>query len=178
MKPGFKYLGYEKRSNKNWRRGAAVAALLAVAGASACTPVVRRHGYVPETTPLSDIQPLVDTQNTVYDRYGSPSTTGTFEGDTWYYITDVREQLGYLRPESTARLITEVTFNANGYVSNVETYDLEDAREVNLVNRETPTRGREISVLEQILGTVGTLPADQISSQDNLPGGAGGPRRE
>ncbi|MGD2132495.1 MAG: outer membrane protein assembly factor BamE [Maricaulaceae bacterium] len=159
-------------------RHAAAALLLAAAAASACTPVVRRHGYVPESVPLSDIQPQVDNQTTVFDRYGSPSTTGTFDGSTWYYITNVREQLGYLRPESTARLITEVSFDETGVVASVETYDLDDARTVNLINRTTPTRGREITILEQLLGNVGSLPTDQITNQDNLPGGAGGPRRE
>lgn len=155
-----------------------LAVLTLAVAASACTPIVRRHGYVPEETPLSAIQPMVDTKSTVLDRYGNPSTSGVFDAETWYYITNVREQLGYLQPQSSARSIVAVQFNGAGVVSRVETYDLDDARDFAIVSRKTPTRGRELSILEQLLGNVGRLPSDQIGGQDNLPGGAGGPRRE
>ncbi len=160
----------------NVRRAAIVSVLAAAAAASACTPVVRRHGFVPETAPLSEITPNEDNKATVLSKYGNPSTQGTFDDDTWYYITDVREQLGYLRPESSARAIYAVKFSDGGMVTEVINYNLEDARSVNLVDRKTPTRGRELTILEQLLGNVGRLPADQLD-QENLPGGAGGPRR-
>jgi outer membrane protein assembly factor BamE (lipoprotein component of BamABCDE complex) len=159
-------------------RTAALAALLAALAAAACTPVVRRHGYVPEEQPLSAIQPAVDTKSSVLERYGNPSTSGVFDENTWYYITNVVEQLGYLQPQSSARSIVAVRFDDAGRVENVETYSLADARNPNIVSRSTPTRGRELSVLEQLLGNVGRLPSEQVSGQENLPGGAGGPRRE
>jgi outer membrane protein assembly factor BamE (lipoprotein component of BamABCDE complex) len=157
---------------------ALVAALVAAAAASACTPTVRRHGYVPEQVPLSAIQPYVDTKASVLERYGNPSTSGVFDGETWYYVTNVREQLGYLEPESSARAIVAVRFDGSGRVSEVQNFSLADARSPGVVGRETPTRGRELTILEQLLGNVGRLPSDQLSEQDNLPGGAGGPRRE
>lgn len=159
------------------RRLAILAVAAAAAASAACSPIVRRHGYVPESEPLSAITAGEDTRTSVLARYGNPSVRGTFEDDTWYYITDVREQLGYLQPSSSARNITIVRFSPDGVVAEVETLDLEAARQVALVDRETPTRGRELSILEQILGNVGRLPTDTISDQDNLPGGAGGPRR-
>ncbi len=159
-------------------RTAALAALLAAAAAAACTPVVRRHGYVPEDQPLSAIQPSVDSKSSVLARYGNPSTDGVFDENTWYYVTNVVEQLGYLAPQSSARSITAVHFDGAGMVSNVETFSLADARNPSIVARSTPTRGRELTILEQLLGNVGRLPTDQYSDQDNLPGGAGGPRRE
>lgn len=164
-------------SSKKTSRAAVAAVLLAAAAASACTPVVRRHGYVAESDPLSAIQPSVDTKSSVLERYGHPSTSGVFDEETWYYVTDVREQLGYLQPQSSARSVTAVRFDAGGVVSKVDTFDLSDSRQVRLVGRETPTRGRELTILEQLLGNVGRLPSDQLGDEDNLPGGAGGPRR-
>ncbi len=170
------------RTNKGWfmalsfgKRAAIV--LVAVALAAACTPVVRRHGYVPETESLKEIEPARDTRSTVLARFGNPSTRGAFGDDTWYYITSVRQQLGYLRPESSARAITAVRFAPSGVVASVDRYSLEDGRVVSLVNRKTPTRGRELTLIEQLLGNVGALPADTLLGQENLPGGAGGPRR-
>ena len=162
----------------NRTRSLAVALLALGAAASACSPVVRRHGYVPEDTPLSAIEPYSDTKASVLQRYGNPSTSGVFDAETWYYVTNVREQLGYLKPESSARSIVAVRFDGAGVVSQVDTYTLANGRNVKMIGRETPTRGRELTVLEQLLGNVGAIPADQLSTQDNLPGGAGGPRRE
>ncbi len=153
-------------------------ALAAGALASACTPIVRRHGYAPEREALTEIAPAQDTRATVLARFGNPSTRSVFDDNTWYYITDVTQQLGYLSPETSARSVTAVRFDARGVVASVDRYSLEDGRIVALVDRETPTRGRELSVLEQLLGNVGALPAESILGQENLPGGAGGPRRD
>lgn len=160
------------------RRLMLLGVLAPAAFAAACTPTVRRHGYVPESEPLTAITAGEDTRTTVLARYGNPSTAGVFEDNIWYYVTDVRSQLGFLEPESSARLIVVVEFDDEGVVSSVDSIDLDEAREVALVDRQTPTRGRELTILEQILGNVGRLPTDQLGGQDNLPGGAGGPRRE
>ncbi len=157
------------------KRPLTLAIALAVSAAAACTPVTRRHGYAPEADPLTEIQVNIDTVDTVRARYGNPSTASVFDGDVWYYVTDVRTQLAYLRPESSARSITAVHFDGAGVVSSVETYGLENGRVVALVDRKTPTRGRELTILEQLLGTVGRLPTETLSDEQNLPGGAGGP---
>ena len=48
----------------------------------------------------------------------------------------------------------------------------ENGQYVNYVDRKTPTRGREVSVLEQIFGSVGRLPTDRIGGgQQDVPGG-------
>lgn len=145
-------------------------------GVLACTPTVQRHGYVPETESPKEIEPFVDTEQTVMQRFGNPSTRGVFEDNVWYYITDVQTQLAYLRSESSARSIVAVHFDADGIVALVDEYGLENGRVINLVDRKTPTRGRELSVIEQLLGTVGRLPTEQLDGNQNLPGGAGGPR--
>ncbi len=160
------------------RRIATATLALVLIGATACSPIVRRHGYVPEKESLDTIVVEKDNKATVLARFGNPSTRAIFEDDTWYYITNVRQQLGYLEPEAAAREIYAVRFNNDGMVTAVDNLSLDDARNVNYVSRETPTRGRELTLLEQLLGNVGRLPTDTIAGQDNLPGGAGGPRRE
>lgn len=145
-------------------------------GLSACNPTLRSHGYVPssEQKPQA-IEPGVDTKATVLARLGNPSTRGTFEIDTWYYMSSVRQRLAYLRPVVEERQVTAVIFNDDGQVQAVAEYGLEDGRIVNFVGRETPTRGRQLSVLEQVFGTIGRLPTDRLTGQQNVPGGGGGP---
>jgi outer membrane protein assembly factor BamE (lipoprotein component of BamABCDE complex) len=146
-------------------------------GVSACNPVLRSHGYRYTTQEEPNITPAEDTQDTVLARLGNPSTRGTFESDTWYYISSTRESLAYLRPATRDRRIIAVSFDDAGVVSAVNEYSLEDGRVVAYADRETPTRGRELSFLEQLLGNVGRLPSEQFGGEQNLPGGAGGPRR-
>ncbi len=107
---------------------------------------------------------------------GNPSTRGTFEQSTWYYISATREYLAYLRPDTRERRIIAVRFDEDGTVSAVDEFGMEDGRVVAFVDRETPTRGRELTILEQLLGNVGRLPSEQFGGEQNLPGGAGGPR--
>jgi outer membrane protein assembly factor BamE (lipoprotein component of BamABCDE complex) len=151
--------------------------LACTAGVAACNPVLRSHGYRYTVNDEPNITPAEDTRDSVLARLGNPSTRGTFEQDTWYYISSTRESLAYLRPVTRDRRIIAVRFDDQGVVSAVDEYSLEDGRVVAYADRETPTRGRELSFLEQILGNVGRLPTEQFGGEQNLPGGAGGPRR-
>jgi outer membrane protein assembly factor BamE (lipoprotein component of BamABCDE complex) len=145
--------------------------------ASACTPISRSHGFVAAKGNPGDVETGVDSKTTVLAKYGTPSTTGVFEKDTWYYVSELREQLGYLQPTAQDRSITTIKFSSDGIVETVDMYTLDDGNVVSLAGRETPTRGRELSILEQLLGNVGRLPQGTLG-QENLPGGAGGPRRD
>ncbi|MGB0907914.1 MAG: outer membrane protein assembly factor BamE [Maricaulaceae bacterium] len=148
---------------------------------TACNPILRTHGYIA----TADAKPQAieagsDTKASVLASLGNPSVKGTFdeevEGDTWYYMNSVRQRFAYLRPLVEERSITAISFNADGQVEKVAEYGIEDGQYVNYVDRKTPTRGRELSVLEQIFGSIGRLPTDRIGGgQDNIPGGGGGP---
>lgn len=165
--------------NHRLQRAILAAAVVFAGGlAAACNPTLRTHGYRYTEGEVPEITPGEHTQASILEMLGSPSVRGTFDENTWYYMTDTREYLSYLRPSTQARRIIAIRFDDDGSVSEVEEYDMDDGRQVALVGRETPTRGRELSVLEQILGNVGRMPTEQLPGQQNLPGGAGGPRRD
>ena len=151
--------------------------------ATACNPTLRTHGYVPtDAAKPQAVQAEIDTKASVLSRLGNPSVEGTFneelDTDTWYYINAVRERQAYLKPKVQERTITAISFDVDGNVTKVAEYGIEDGRYVNYKDRETPTRGRELSLLEQIFGSIGRLPTDRIlNDQRNIPGGGGGPGR-
>lgn len=153
--------------------------ILAVLGmlVSGCNPVLRNHGYVPTAEKPQAVNPDTDTKSSVLSRLGNPSVKSTFdekvENDVWYYISSVRQRYAYLRPQTEDRTITAIHFNPDGQVTKVAEYGLEDGVPVNYVDRKTPTRGREISVLEQIFGTIGRLPTDRLTGTNQTGGGAG-----
>jgi len=159
------------------RRAAFAAALIAsTAFVGACNPTLRTHGYRYTDGEIPEFTPGDDTQSSVLAALGNPSTRGMFDDNTWYYISATREYMAYLRPDTRERRVIAIRFDDDGVISAVDEYGLEDGRVVGFVDRETPTRGRELTLLEQLLGNVGRLPGDQFGGEQNLPGGAGGPR--
>ena len=150
----------------------------AVALTSACNPVLRTHGYVPTKESPQAVNPDTDTKTSVLSRLGNPSVKSTFdediEDDVWYYISSVRQRYAYLRPQIEDRTVTAIHFNPDGQVTQVAEYGLEDGVPVDYVSRKTPTRGRELSALEQIFGTIGRIPTDRLTGQQNGGGGGGG----
>jgi len=153
----------------------AIAALLA-----ACNPTLRNHGYIPTSEKPQAVEPDSDTKASVLARLGNPSIKSTFDeelaSDTWYYMSQTRQRFAYLRPKIEERSITAISFNEDGQVTKVAEYGIEDGQYVNYVDRKTPTRGRQLSVLEQIFGTLGRLPTDRIGGgNQDAPGGGGGP---
>ena len=146
------------------------AALSLAAAAGACAPVVATQGFQAVDAKPQDVVAGTDTKETVLARLGSPSTTSTFEPDTvWYYLTQKTERYTYNKPQVSQRTVTEITFDkADGKVAAVRTLSLADGREVAMERRETPTRGRQLTILEQLLGNVGRgqLPR----TEDDVPG--------
>ncbi|MGJ3232346.1 MAG: outer membrane protein assembly factor BamE [Oceanicaulis sp.] len=159
-------------------RRAAIAATIIAGSAvlSACNPTLRSHGFRYPDGEMPELAVGEDTQASVLATLGNPSTRGMFEDDTWYYISATREYLAYLRPDTRERRVIKLTFDEAGVLSAMDEYGLEDGRVIALVDRETPTRGRELTLIEQLLGNVGRLPGEQFGGEQNLPGGAGGPR--
>lgn len=143
-----------------------------------CNPVLRTHGYIPTAEKPQAVNPATDTKSSVLSRLGNPSVKSTFdediEDDVWYYMSSVRQRYAYLRPQIEDRTITAIHFNPDGQVTKVAEYGLEDGVPVNYVDRKTPTRGRELSVLEQIFGTIGRLPTDRLTGANQQTGGGGG----
>lgn len=133
-----------------------IATLSAAALTAACAPVVGQNGFQAIDAKPADIVAGTDTKQTVLTKLGTPSTTSTFERDNvWYYISQVTEKYTYNRAQVTQRSVTEITFNDAGQVSAVNNLGLEDGQVVAMNGRETPTRGRQLTILEQLLGNVG-----------------------
>lgn len=146
------------------------AALLtaALAGAAACSPTVARQGFQVMDAAPRDVEVGTDTKSSVLAKLGSPSVVSTFEPNIWYYVSQTTERYTYHKPKVTSRDVTVVTFDpSTELVASIENLDLAAARRVEYSDRETPTRGRELTVLEQLLGNIGQA---GLPPQDDDPG--------
>ena len=151
------------------------AAAMALGAAAACAPVQTYSGFLPERNDvqIADPQPGVDTRSTVQQRFGTPSTTAVFDQTAWYYVSSVQEQVAFYTPETTERRVMVVRFSGDT-VSAVEKFGLERGRLVAYNDEVTPTRGRELGIIEQMLGNVGNT--SPIRTEDERQGGRPGDR--
>lgn len=159
-----------------WVRSLAASACL-LATTVACAPITSYSGYQAVDASPQDIKVGTDTKSTVRARLGTPSATSTFDANLWFYINQVKQRVAFRRPQVVSRDVVAVSFDKDSeIVKTVDHLTLKDGRVIAYNGHETPTRGRELTVLEQILGTVGRggmlPPTDQ-----GVPGTRPGDRR-
>jgi outer membrane protein assembly factor BamE (lipoprotein component of BamABCDE complex) len=136
------------------------AAIFLACGAAACSPVQTHSGFHPERNDEAIAEPQVgvDTRATILQRFGSPSTTAVFDQTTWYYVSATQEHTAFFKADVVERTVLAVKFDANDTVAEVHHYGLEDGRVIAYNDDVTPTRGRELGILEQIFGNIGSTP--------------------
>ena len=154
-------------------KSAALATLAGALLATGCSPSRHVHGYVPVKESTDAVEPGTDTKQTVLRRLGSPSSLATFDEDTWYYVSSLERRHMYHRPQVVSREVVAVSFNADGTVAELNRYTIEDGQKIAYVGKETPTRGRELGLLEQIFGNLGS---GAITSSDDGPSSIPGRR--
>ncbi len=126
---------------------------------SACTPLYRNHGYAPTSEQLAEVQPGVDTRDTVADVIGPPTAGGVLDGSGYYYVQSRFRTVGPFRPTEVDREVVAIYFDPNGVVENVERFGLEAGRVVVLERRITEDRLRDTTFIRQLLGNIGNINA-------------------
>lgn len=160
-----------------FRRVAFAAVTVSLLAAGACAPITTYSGFQAIESNPKDVKVAADTKSTVRARLGSPSATSTFDPNVWFYIDQIKERVAFRKPVVTQRNVVAITFDKDSEaVKTVDTFSLKDGKVIAFNGRETPTRGRELTILEQLLGNVGRggmLP----NSDEDAPGNRPGDRR-
>ncbi len=127
-------------------------------------PVAQRGNRV-TADQLSEITPGVQTKADVRAVLGSPTQTGMFGDDEWYYISSSTRQQPGRQLVVRDRQTVVVEFDRAGVVRNVRTLGDEDAQPVEMVARETPVPGNERTLLQALFGNVGRFGAGALGAQ-------------
>ncbi|HMA14576.1 MAG: outer membrane protein assembly factor BamE [Bacteroidota bacterium] len=145
------------RRPARWARGLGVGLWLGCAAIAlaACGNTVQVRGNTPDPEDVAGIQPGVHSRQDIVDLLGSPSTVSTFEDRKWYYIGQKTQEVAFMKPEVLDRNVLVITFDESGLVEGTQHYDMADAQEIEPVDRETPTEGRDLTLLQQLMGNVG-----------------------
>jgi outer membrane protein assembly factor BamE (lipoprotein component of BamABCDE complex) len=136
---------------------AGAVALTLLAG---CSGEVNTHGDLIQDDRLARIIPQQHSQRDVLAILGSPSTLSVLDGEAWYYIGDRRESLAFFRPELLERETVVVAFDDNGVVTSVQKSSVDEENRIEVVERETPAHGSDLTMIEQFLGNIGRFNTD------------------
>jgi outer membrane protein assembly factor BamE (lipoprotein component of BamABCDE complex) len=138
-----------------------------------CTPIVSQRGYLNDPNTEAEISVGQDTKGSVETKLGDPSMRATFGEDAWYYVSSVEKQVAFFTPIVEKRKILAVHFDAEGKVTDLLHYDLKDGHIVAFETRQTPSRGREMTFLQQLFNATPGMPGTM--DQERNPGGGGIP---
>ncbi|WP_420724223.1 outer membrane protein assembly factor BamE [Hwanghaeella sp. LZ110] len=143
----------QKALRRSLKTGASVSILLLAL--TACDPKVALRGNAPLESRLEQISVGQSTKRDVVAAIGTPSTIGTFDDNVWYYMSQRRETWAFYPTEVTENQVLAFHFDEGGTLQTIDTYDKDALTEVNLEEKETPTSGRTMSIMEQLFGNLG-----------------------
>lgn len=126
-------------------------------GVAACAPRQDFRGIAIEEEKVALIKVGQSSEAQVNALLGSPSTISTFPdwGTTYYYISSQTDTVAFLAPELIDQQVLAISFDKDNRVKELKRYGMKDGKQVAFVERETPTRGKEMTVLEQVFGNLG-----------------------
>ena len=153
--PGNRGRDNRVRGNRLPGLGACLMLACAAIALSACGNTVQLRGNTPDPEDIAEIKPGVHSRQDIVDLLGSPSTVSTFQDRKWYYIGQKTEEIAFMKPAVLDRKVLVVTFDTSGLVEGTQSYGMEDAQDVDPVDRETPTEGRDLTLLQQLFGNIG-----------------------
>jgi outer membrane protein assembly factor BamE (lipoprotein component of BamABCDE complex) len=143
---------------------------LAALALGACDLPVQVHGNLPDDTELSRIEPGKQGRADVVNLLGPPSVRSSFQDSTWYYVGQKQTQFAFFEPDIKERNVLVLTFDEQDRLTGKKLYTMADAKDIDPIDRETPTEGRDLSLIQQLLGNVGRFNnspgSDRIGNPD------------
>lgn len=133
----------------------AIALALAVSATalSGCTSVgeVMNNGYIVDEQSLA-LVPEGSSREQVMLSLGSPSTTATFDNEVFYYISQKRTRpVAFMKPQLVDQSVLAIYFDKDGVVKSRANYTMKDGKVFDMISRTTPTGGKDLTFLQQLL---------------------------
>jgi outer membrane protein assembly factor BamE (lipoprotein component of BamABCDE complex) len=136
-----------------------------------CATVADHRGFAPTPGSVEKLDIGTQSREDIIRLIGTPSAVATFNPNVWYYISQQQETFAFFKPEITEQHVMQLTFNDAGRLTALKNYDLKDGQDITMVSRVTPTAGKELTILEQLLGNVGKFSGPRQSDNPGAPTG-------
>ena len=135
---------------------------------ASCSPIVDTRGHNEDQADLSQIVIGQTRSEDVAALLGSPSAQSTYGTKTWFYISEKKETRGMFAPEVVDQKVIAIAFDENDAVASIDSADEKAGKQVVFVEKTTPTEGRKMNALEQIMGNFGRFnaPGRQIDPRN------------
>ncbi len=125
------------------------------------------QGYVEDQNAL-DLVPIGSSREQVLLALGSPSTTATFDTEAFYYISQKRKRgAAFMKAKLVEQKVLAVYFGPDGTVINIANYGMKDGRVFDFIKRVTPTGGKDVTFLSQVIGGLARGAPPPIAGADN-----------
>jgi outer membrane protein assembly factor BamE (lipoprotein component of BamABCDE complex) len=132
------------------RRGALVAAAVLSLGLAACEGEVINRGWQVDDRALEQIKPGASAEQVLLVM-GTPSTTSTVGGKTYYYVSQrLTRRFQFMGERLADQRVVAVYLDGKNKVSRVANFGMQDGQIFDFVSRTTPTGGDEITILRQL----------------------------
>ncbi len=125
----------------------------------ACSQEVIVRGHLLRASLLEQVEVGVSNEQDVSRILGTPTAKSSFDESFWYYIGQRREKNGFLPDEIKALEVYVVSFNADGIVQEIIFHDHNELQFLTYNTTRTPTRGSELTIIQQLLGNFGRFSA-------------------
>jgi outer membrane protein assembly factor BamE (lipoprotein component of BamABCDE complex) len=137
-------------------RSVAAAAVLALVSLTGCNGgTIFTHGAVISQDQV-DLVPVGSSREQVLLALGTPSSMGNFGNEVFYYISQKAERkYAYSKAKVVDQRVFAIYFDQTAVVAQVADYGLKDGRVFDFITRTTPTGGRDLTFLGQLLAGPG-----------------------
>jgi outer membrane protein assembly factor BamE (lipoprotein component of BamABCDE complex) len=123
------------------------------------------HGYVVSPMALEQV-PVGSSKDQVLIALGTPSTTGNFEGEVYYYISQTRKRsVQFVNAKVVDQKILAVYFDKDEKVERIAQYGIQDGKVFDFVSRTTPTAGKDLNFIQQMLQGAGPNPRNAFGGR-------------
>ncbi len=131
---------------------------------TACEKNISTHGILPKPNKIASIKVGLHHKNDVRTILGTPSTSSNFDNKIWYYIGSRIEDASVFTPKILDRKVLAVEFDKDGTVKKIQHFDAIKKNTIVPVNRKTPTKGKELTIIQQLIGNVGRFSTTEDDS--------------
>lgn len=140
---------------------------------SACQKTMTVYGQFPTKEEVAELKPQIHNRGDVVRILGTPSHLSNFNDSQWYYVSQTRDETIKFRSKKSQQVVLELGFDDQGTLQTMQAYSLVDGVRVVPSGDRTVTFGRNATLLEEILGSIGRF-GSKKSSPGSVPGKPGG----
>ena len=131
----------------------------------ACEEQIHTRGNIPHLTDISKIKKGIHEKADIENILGTPSAIATFQNETWYYVGGHVKSMSFFKPKFLDRKVLVIKFDKVGKVKSVSAKRPPKKTSFDLVQRETPTKGKKLTFIQQLIGNVGRFSTPKNDSE-------------